>query len=84
MPNFSMPQTGILPPMWNTILDESGDSGGIIKRKGSGAEPNASTTTSHLVRETDIMEADEDEQAKLLERLDKKCFGGNCHCKNNN
>jgi hypothetical protein len=38
VPEFHMPPAGLLPPGWNTVMDESGDSGGKIKRKGSDIE----------------------------------------------
>ena len=33
IPSFGMPPAGILPPSWNTVLDDSGESGGIVRRR---------------------------------------------------
>ena len=33
MPEFPLPPTDILPTRWNRVLDEDGESGGVVKRR---------------------------------------------------
>jgi len=59
------PKLPKIPPNWNTFIDDSGATGGLIKRKGSGIEMGKITTQPP--DKEDEIELSPDENLALLE-----------------
>jgi hypothetical protein len=79
LPSFSVPPSDLLPPRWNTVLDETGDSGGVVKRKGAEVELNRRRPPEHETI-VDMTEAEQTEFLQKIQGVHQECCGGHCRC----